>query len=60
LPEKKKMGRPTDNPKGASFHLRLDKQCVEILKKYCAQEKIARAEAIRRGIIKLNDDLIEK
>jgi hypothetical protein len=60
LPEKKKMGRPTDNPKGTSIHVRLDNQCVAVLDKYCAQEKVGRAEATRRGIIGLKDKLIEK
>lgn len=60
LPEQKKMGRPTDNPKGTSIHVRLDDECVEILKKYCTQEKVGRAEATRRGIIGLKDKLIKK
>ena len=60
LPEKKKMGRPTDNPKDTSIHVRLDDECVEILEKYCAQEKVGRAEATRRGIIGLKDKLVKK
>ena len=57
LPEKKKMGRPTDNPKDIPTHVRLDRECNEILTAYCAKEKVARTEAIRRGIKKLKDDL---
>ena len=57
LPNKKKMGRPTDNPKGTSIHVRLDNECVEILEKYCEQEKVGRAEATRRGITGLKDKL---
>ncbi len=57
MPERKKMGRPTDNPKSTSIHVRLDNQCVEILKCYCEQEKVGRAEATRRGIISLKDKL---
>ena len=60
MPENKKLGRPTDNPKGASVHVRLDNECVETLQKYCNQEKIGRAEAIRRGIVGLKDKLIKK
>ena len=60
MPEKKKMGRPTDNPKGTSIHVRLDENCVEVLEEYCAQEKVNRAEAVRRGIIGLKDKLIKK
>ena len=57
LPEKKKMGRPTDNPKGASLHVRLDQECEHTLQLYCAQENVPKTEAIRRGIKKLKDDL---
>lgn len=53
----KKMGRPTSNPKGTSQHVRLDEKSLEILNSYSAQEGISRAEAIRRGILKLEDDL---
>lgn len=60
MPEKKKMGRPTDNPKGTSVHVRLDKECTDTLEKYCAQEKVVRAEAIRRGIVELKDKLVKK
>ena len=57
MPEKKKMGRPTDNPKRHSFHVRLDDECLELLTVYCGQEQVHRTEAIRRGIRKLRDDL---
>lgn len=57
LPEKKKMGRPTDNPKGEPIHVRLDTECVEVLDEYCSQKQVVRTEAIRRGIKKLKDDL---
>ncbi len=57
LPNKKKMGRPTDNPKDTSMHVRLDSECVDILKRYCTQEDVGRAEAVRRGIVCLKDKL---
>lgn len=57
LPTKKKMGRPTDNPKGVSIHVRLDKESNEILNAYCMQEQVVKTEAIRRGIKKLKSDL---
>ena len=59
MPTKKKMGRPTDNPKETSIHVRLA-ECVEVLEKYCEQENIGRAEATRQGIICLKDKLIKK
>lgn len=49
MPEKK-MGRPTDNPKSNPIHVRLDNISLEILDKYCEQEKIKRTEGIRHGI----------
>lgn len=56
MPEKK-VGRPTDNPKGVSMHVRLDKECEDILKDYCLQENVSKMEATRRGIKKLQDDI---
>lgn len=53
----KKIGRPTDNPKSKPIHVRLDADSERILDAYCEQEEIARAEGIRRGIKKLEDDL---
>lgn len=52
-----KLGRPTSNPKGTSQHIRLDSRSMEILELYVLQEKVSRAEAIRRGILKLEGDL---
>lgn len=54
-----KMGRPTDNPKGKPIHVRLDDKTVKILDKYTVQENISKAEAIRRGIAKLETDIKE-
>ena len=51
------MGRPTDNPKGVSIHVRLDQEADEILRAYCEQEQVTKMEATRRGIKKLKDDL---
>ena len=52
-----KKGRPTDNPKGKSIHVRLDQKCQEILNKYAKQESISIAEGIRKGIVKLEKDI---
>lgn len=52
-----RTGRPTDNKKGKSIHVRLDEKCDTILEQYIKQENIARAEAIRRGIYKLESDI---
>lgn len=52
-----KIGRPTDNPKGKPIHVRLDAKSESILAKYTQEKKVSRAEAIRRGIEKLEGDL---
>lgn len=52
-----KTGRPTDNPKGKPVHIRLDEKSDKILEAYTQQEQVTRAEAIRRGIAKLEDDI---
>lgn len=51
--EKKKMGRPTDNPKSKPIHVRLDENTSTILDKYMDLYKVSRAEAIREGIQEL-------
>lgn len=53
----KKMGRPTNNPKSESIHIRLDNESIEILDKYSKQENITKTEGIRRGIQKLKEEL---
>ena len=52
-----RTGRPTDNPKGSPIHIRLDSKSEAILEQYTHQENISRAEAIRRGIAKLEADI---
>ncbi len=52
-----KMGRPTDNPKDKSLFVRLDGESNDVLDAYCKQEQVTKAEAARRGIKKLKDDL---
>jgi hypothetical protein len=55
--EKKKMGRPTDNPKPYRVAVRFDEECKDILDKYCNQENVSQMEAIRCGIKKLKSEL---
>lgn len=55
-----KMGRPTDNPKDKTLFIRLDNESSEVLEAYCEQAKVTKAEAARRGIKKLKDDLNQK
>lgn len=53
----KRVGRPTNNPKTAPIHVRLDAESKGILEMYCDQEQIAKTEGIRRGIKKLKNDI---
>ncbi len=53
-----RTGRPkSDNPKSERITVRLDSECIKTLNAYCKQEKIEKAEAIRRGIDKLKSDI---
>ncbi len=52
-----RTGRPTSNPKGKPIHIRLDEKSEQLLERYTEQEKVTRAEAIRRGIAKLEADI---
>lgn len=53
-----RTGRPpVENPKSERITVRLDGETSGILKNYCDQEKVEKAEAIRRGIKKLEADI---
>ena len=54
-----RTGRPTSNPKGKPIHVRLDQKSEEILSTYMAQENTTQAESIRRGIAKLEQDIMK-
>ncbi len=55
--DKKKMGRPTDNPKDISLKVRLDKETSEKLEDCIQVLEVSKAEVIRRGVHKVHDDL---
>lgn len=52
-----KLGRPTDSPKTQSVHVRFDEESATILEAYCRQEGVTKAEAIRRGVKKLESEI---
>lgn len=52
-----RTGRPTDNPKKERITVRLDEKSSKILENYCIQEAVEKAEAIRRGIERLEPDI---
>jgi len=51
------MGRPTDNPKAHQMTVKFDDECIKILEIYSEQENVPKTEAVRRGVMKLKDDL---
>lgn len=53
-----RTGRPPiDNPKAERITVRLGKEESDILNEYCKSKEVERAEAIRRGIKKLEPDI---
>ena len=56
---KKKMGRPTDNPRPNKLSIRISDTDKETLEKYCVEKEVNRTEAISRGIQKLKEDIEE-
>ena len=54
---KKKMGRPTDNPKNISVKFQADDETFDKLKECSEKLKVSRAEVIRQGIHKVHDGL---
>lgn len=60
LTPKKKMGRPTDNPKRHEIKARIDDDTYKILNDYCEKQGKTKAEGIRDGIRKLGCNIEEK
>lgn len=54
--ERKKMGRPTNNPRPNKISIRISDEDKQILERYCEIQNINRTEAISRGIKKLKSD----
>ncbi len=52
---KKKMGRPTDEPKPYRLDVRVSKEDLEILDDYCKRKDVKRPQGIRDGIKFLKD-----
>lgn len=55
MPSKKKMGRPTDNPKTTQFSVRFDKATLEILDDYCKKNELTRPQGVREAVRKLKE-----
>lgn len=50
MPEKKKIGRPTDSPKRNEIKVRLDDTTLQTLDDYCKRKEVTRVQGIRDGI----------
>lgn len=48
--EKKKMGRPTENPRPNKISIRISDTDKKILEDYCERKNVNKTEAISRGI----------
>ena len=55
MPEKKKLGRPTDSPKRHEIKVRLDDASIETLDSYCKRKAVTRVQGIRDGINALKE-----
>ena len=49
------MGRPTDAPKQTQLGIRFDEETLAILDRFCKEEKIGRAEGVRRAVKRLKE-----
>ncbi len=54
---KKKLGRPTDNPKNITIKIRFDKNTSDKLNECSEKMEVSRAEVVRRGVHKMHDGL---
>lgn len=55
MPDKKKMGRPTENPKSTQFSVRFDEETLNILDNYCKKNSVSRPEGVRRAVRELKE-----
>lgn len=51
--KKRRVGRPTNSPKGKPITVRFTEEETIILDGYAAEKQISKAEAIRHGVQKL-------
>ena len=58
--EKKKMGRPTDNPKNISLKSWLDEETATMLEECIRDMEVSKSEVVRRGVHKVHDELKKK
>lgn len=56
MPNQKKIGRPTDNPKTTQFSVRFDNDTLNILDEYCKKNNLTRPQAIRIAVQRLKNE----
>ena len=56
MTEKRKMGRPTNDPKPHKITARLNDEGLKILDEYCKRKNICRPEGIRNAVYRLKDE----
>lgn len=56
MAEKKKMGRPTNDPKPHRISIRLSDETMEILNAYCKKRGISYPEGAREAINRLKNE----
>lgn len=52
-----RTGQPTDNPKPYKITVRIDEKGKQTLDKFCEQKNVNQNEAIRRGILRLEEEI---
>lgn len=57
MTEKKKMGRPTDNPKTNNYRIRMTDEELKKLEECCEITGFSKADIIRMGIDKVYQEL---
>ena len=55
VPQKRKMGRPTENPKTVQFSIRFDEHTLNILDKFCKENNMTRPQGVREAVRKLKE-----
>ncbi|WP_314346965.1 hypothetical protein [Fusobacterium massiliense] len=53
MDDKKKMGRPTNDPKDVKLTVRVNKTTNEILEKFCKENNLTKVEGVREAINRL-------
>ena len=53
MDDKKKIGRPTNDPKDVKLTVRVNKTTNEILEKFCKENNLTKVEGVREAINRL-------